>query len=214
MAEYNKICKYCAEPFTARRYDIETCSIKCSQKWQYLKKKKAKKEKIKVRDCVWCGTQFLPKKNSKMTCSTKCHNNYKYNLEKGNLEKFNIDKTKACVNCRKEKKLSEFERVRKSFVSMCKVCVNEYYDKKLNDVKLSNKHAIFFIIDDFIKEMKSKAYYAEQSDIFRLISLYDELFPTSTMPEHPNQEYIFNMVFAKLVDWHRKEKKSIINSEL
>ena len=213
MPNYNKICKVCNESFVSRRYDVLNCSSYCSVKWQYLKKKKEKKEKIKPRDCIWCGTNFLPNKQSKITCSQKCYAGYKYNLKKGNFDKFDLDKTKVCVACEKEKKLSHFERVRKSFSPLCKDCMHIHNDKKISKLKSDKDKSTYFEIDEFVNKVKSKAYYADQSDIFKLIALYDELYPTTTIPEYPDSEYTFNIIFAKVLDWYKLEKKSILKSE-
>jgi hypothetical protein len=86
-------------------------------------------------------------------------------------------------------------------------------DKKISKLKSDKDKSTYFEIDEFVNKVKSKAYYADQSDIFKLIALYDELYPTTTIPEYPDSEYTFNIIFAKVLDWYKLEKKSILKSE-
>lgn len=209
MASYNKICKACKNEFIARRYDVETCSANCSVKWGYLKKKDEKLKALKIKECVWCGTQFLPKRIDSLFCSRKCASSYSYNHKKGLDHSIDFSETKVCALCNQEKELREFQKKGKKFLAACKECAEKWYKKR--PIR-QYKNVTYLQVEEFIHKIENKGYWADFSEIFELINLYDLVFPGPTMPNYSEPEYIFNVAFAKLYEWYRKEKKKLIKS--
>lgn len=211
--EYFKVCKGCGENFVAKRYDHDTCSPKCSVKWTYIKKKEQRIKQLEPKQCIWCGTTFSPKRIDKAFCSRNCAANYDYHAKKGNIEPIDFNKTKVCASCGVEKKIIEFNKTGAKFASNCKQCLENYYRHRLKKIDKDNlKYRQFNLADEFIEKVKSKRYWVDMWEIFELISIIDDIFPSYVIPIYDDQEYIFNILFNKLVEWHTNKKKSIINS--
>jgi DNA-directed RNA polymerase subunit RPC12/RpoP len=115
-----------------------------------------------------------------------------------------------CLNCG-----TEFIKSRKDKMCCSKYCSVRFYykinkkeilDKVNNDAisrfikeNKSNKE----IVEDLLQDFKRKSWYVDSTDIFRLIDVYDRVFPEKFLPNKEPQLIFIKMV-AELHDWLKK----------
>jgi len=167
-----------------------------------------------IRQCKWCEEPFEAIRVDKMTCSTQCSTRYsawrkskgeprvrKKTEENGDFRK--------CNRCSKWKnKFEEFHKCGKFISGRCKDCKRENY-KSLN--RKENKKELYEAVSKFVYYIKDKHYYCDGVDVWRLIDIYDRVFPTQLNLPHLSN-YNMDMeksvitMFYKVARWYADER--------
>jgi len=71
-------------------------------------------------------------------------------------------------------------------------------------IKFYKDQAIYDEVNQFIFQMKSQHFIADAIDVFRLVDLFDKVFPTTQkVPNCNNIDKSVNIMFFRIVNWWR-----------
>lgn len=157
------------------------------------------------KECAWCGEKFTPRRSNAQCCKNVCSVRYSYYKHKEN--KGIANKLKKCVICGRFKNDWLFNKqggIIKSVCKNCEKCGTGNLVAKFDTVKT------FAEVEKFLYEMKAKSYWANHIDIFRLIDLYDKVYPhLQNVPSSSDIEKSVNTMFYKVANWWLSRKNKI-----
>lgn len=79
------------------------------------------------------------------------------------------------------------------------------YTKRQN--KNPNNVELLKSVEKFIKEMKSKSYYADYVDLLKLVDVYDLIYPNlNCIPYINDIEKSIDIMFLKICLWYKNQK--------
>jgi len=124
-----------------------------------------------------------------------------------NVEKVEVE-LRTCIICEEEKNVNEFYSYKKIRYNQCKKCIyakkaRERYEETLKIPKYYKE------LEKFVLYVKRRNYMVGHSDIFRLIDMFDKVFPSANVPTGDN-EYVFNKIFFRLAKQYDKYRNIII----
>ena len=165
-----------------------------------------------VRQCQWCEEPFIAKRVDKVCCDKICstkysfwrRNNGKQRLRKKSYENGDLRK---CTHCGKWKnKFEEFHKCGNFINGKCKDCKKEQSSDRKED-----KKDLYEAVNKFVYYMKDKHYYCDGVDVWRLIDIYDRVFPTQlNLPHLSNynmdMEKSVETMFYKVARWFADER--------
>lgn len=156
---------------------------------------------LETRECLYCLESFLPSRKDKKCCSARCSTRHSArNKNRTKREKIKSDGTKKCLSCGKYKDLSQFYKSTRSVYAHCIYCIR--VRKQISNKFLEKKDDTYIKVEDFLMYMKRKHFYADAIDIYRLIDIYDLVYPNAlTVPYVNDLEKSFMVMFDKVARW-------------
>ena len=167
-----------------------------------------------VRQCLWCEEPFIARRIDKVCCDKVCSARYSASRRKqgkSRLRKKISDDgdLRKCSHCSKWKnREKEFHKCGKFIVGQCKDCKKE----KVKSVdRKESKQDLYKAVGEFVYYMKSKHYYCDGVDVWKLIDIYDRVFPTQlNLPHLSNynmdMEKSVETMFYKIARWYADER--------
>lgn len=168
----------------------------------------------KIRECKWCEEPFEVTRVDKVCCNKTCSTKYSsWRKNKGQprlrKETYEIGELRKCTTCSKWKnKFEEFHKCGKFISGKCKDCKKENI-KSAN--RKENKKELYKSVGEFVYYMKAKHYYCDGVDVWRLIDIYDRVFPTQLNLPHlsaynMDMEKSVITMFYKVARWYADER--------
>jgi hypothetical protein len=176
--------------------------------------------------CPQCFTPFELKvrKNAMKYCSKSCLTLAKTGREPAHRRKYNKrpkgsvgvstnewsriernkNKFKTCLSCLERKSFNDFFNKHKTYWAHCKSCVQK--DKLIVFQKRLESDTTFKKCHELLLDFKSKRWFVDQIDLFRLIDIWDDIYPLDTFG--PN----FDKIFKRVLKWYQLEKENIMKS--
>lgn len=171
---------------------------------------------MEVRNCLVCGTEFLVTRVDRKCCTQVCSSslasrrNYIKKKEAKLVQprKEGEPGFRECNFCNEVKPIEEFYYYRESRHKQCKSCV--YQKSRARYVKKTRERSavdetLYSDLYDYLQYMKRKRFMANEVDIFRLIDMYDRVFPMALIPSDDDSEEVFNKMFYKLAKHYQVE---------
>jgi hypothetical protein len=166
--------------------------------------------------------EFQQTRKDKKCCTQPCSSTYsaRKNAVKRKEEKKNLiqprrideDREKLCNVCEVVKPIEEFYFNKGSRYKQCRSCVynksRARYVRKMRELNGIDK-TLLIDLESFLMSMKRKRFMANEVDIFKLIDMYDRVFPTGLIPVSDDPELTFNKMLYKLAIHYRVEKTSV-----
>ena len=115
---------------------------------------------------------------------------------------------KTCECCHVSLDLTNYFNDYKTYWSVCKKC--HLSNKKLSLDSYLEKNPVFKKCYYLIKDFQKKRYSLDKSDIFRLIDVWDDIYPGDAIQGNPD----FNRIMGKVYKWFVKEWERVLKTEL
>ena len=167
--------------------------------------------------CQWCKKDFLKIRKKAMYCSQECnarawYDNIKVNGYVKKEKKSKVKEKKEtiiakCVVCG-----AEFRKTRNDKTTCGRVCSNKlYYLKKTGVVQekwttsyISPSYNISDEIKPYLLDWKRRRFMLNEIDLFRVIDLWDKLYPNKFIAENMNREEVFEGMIMDLIFHYKK----------
>jgi hypothetical protein len=167
-----------------------------------------------VRECNWCEETFTATRVDKTTCSKICSSKYsafrrgkgKPRVRKATQDNGDMRKCNLCGKWKNRDQ--EFHKCNGGNVSRCRDCKKEMYK---STKRKEDKKELYQDVKKFVYYMKAKHYYCDGVDVWRLIDMYDRVFPTQLNLPHLSN-YNMDMeksvitMFHKIARWYADER--------
>jgi len=164
------------------------------------------------RKCLVCGNEFQVNRKDKMTCSTKCSSTLSVKRSRGGYKKNKAKddgNLRMCSNCFKWKdKENGFNIINNYYLNICKDCNKE--NRRTKNSELS-KEDVYKQVEFYVLRMKAKKFMADQIDIFKLVDIYDKLWPNKqSIPNMSGYQIDYEKscmtMFERIARWYKTEK--------
>lgn len=140
--------------------------------------------------CKCCGDLFYSKSGRSYICSIRCYNNRKIIDTK-------IGEVAKCPRCG-----DKF--LKKSGRSTCsRTCSLKIINKSPINVPLYIEAKLYH--GDLIK----KAYYLDEVDIFKLIHIYDKIWPERVIYDGIRKDLLYEQLITEIILWTKSQEKKI-----
>jgi hypothetical protein len=167
--------------------------------------------------CEWCEKEFSKIRKTAKYCSQDCNAKawYKRHKERGYVKKEKKPKIKVrkeivienCVVCG-----AEFRKTRKDKTTCGRSCSNKlHYLKKTGALaetyKTSNvvgKVDIANEIEPYLLDWKRRRFFLNEMDLFRVIDLWDKLYPSKFISENIDKTEMFEGMIMDLIFHYKK----------
>lgn len=151
--------------------------------------------------CAWCETQFWAIRRDTRCCSGNCSQQYsRWKKSRGLIEP-RVEKKgtkRICSACSKWKSGNAFLTKTDSAFQLCKLCSREKYGTKKTDNAKTYKE-----LKSWFYQMKSKSWWADMVDLYKLVDLYDLTHPhLENIPNSTNPKKSIEIMFDRLKSWY------------
>jgi hypothetical protein len=172
--------------------------------------------------CLYCGEPFSGRKDRK-ACSKSCSSRLSYlkkeritGVRKPRIITYDDGDLRKCKVCQKWKS-KETEFSSKYFEGAgivtkrtCKICRKEGEKGKL---RLEDKNTLYNDVKNYVLRIKAQNYNCYSIDVWRLIDLYDRVFPSQLNIPHTlyngkgtDMEMSSIVMFEKVARWYVDER--------
>jgi hypothetical protein len=115
-----------------------------------------------------------------------------------------VDKVCCSVSCS-----SAYNRLKKLDGREIRSYTKRGQGKQKKEYKKKENTNVFKEVQEYIMYMKSKSYYADYVDLFKLVHVYDLVYPNLTqIPNMRDVEKSSDIMFAKICVWYKNKLDS------
>jgi hypothetical protein len=178
-----------------------------------------------IRECCWCGENFVANRKDKQVCSPACSQKYssykaykKIREVKGKVIKCeDKGELRKCSRCKDWKRREEdYRTINGRKLMYCKLCQNE--SKRQTAVTMAGglpdtPDKLFEEVGKFIMEIKDNNYWVDYVDVFRLVDIFDKIWPTLQKLPSAGGDVSYNaeksaiIMFDRVARWWVLQKK-------
>jgi hypothetical protein len=176
------------------------------------------------KNCICCGAAFITKRKDKQVCSKRCSNvisNRKRKIvdkvedNKRNLSIDNGDlrKCKVCLKWKNKDEDFKKTKITKTYIITKRTCDECKKEKQKNKLRDEHKPELYKDVKEFVLRIKAQNYNCYSIDVWRLIDLYDRVFPSQLNLPHTlyngkgtDMEMSSIVMFEKVARWYVDER--------